>query len=152
MRGFPLLNLIAAILVSGAVALPLVYRATRSAEAPAATPAGTVVSAKPDGTPGHISLRFVHPPAVVRLKSNGKILREWKVLTPALLLEDSIFVPLHDGRSEFAVEVQWPPKTPDTMVELSVEPDGHAARTANIWSSNGSADEIVTLTWKGNAP
>ena len=80
------------------------------------------------------------------------MLHEWKVSNPTLLLEDSISLPLHDDRAEFTVQIQWPAGTPEPFAELRVEPDGLAARTANIWSSSESADELITLTWKGETP
>jgi hypothetical protein len=152
MRGFPLLNLLLSILVSGAVVLPLVHRATRVATPTAELPTRAQPAPESQSTHAHVSLRFVHPPQVVRLKSGDVILREWIVSSPELLLDDSIALPFTDHRSEFSVEVEWPAGTPDTVIALTVEPDGLAARTNNIWSSGNRADELVTMTWKGGAP
>jgi len=151
MRGFPLLNLLLALLLSGLVVLPLVHRATRVPD-PVEAPARDETGPKTKGTPAHVSLRFVHPPQAVRLKSGDVILHEWKVSSPALLLEDSISLPLHDGRAEFTVQIQWPAGTPEPFAELRIEPDGLPARAANIWGSGESADELITLTWKGETP
>jgi len=150
MRGFPFLNLLIALLLSGAVMLPLVYRATRKAPAvehldsPAAEPGSTVSS--------HVSLRFVHAPVSVRLKNGEAVLHEWTSPIGGRLLEETVAMPFHDSRAEFTVQITWPAGTPETMVEIKVEPDGKGARSVNVWSSGAATDELVTLTWEGAAP
>lgn len=151
MRGFPFLNLLIALLLSGAVLLPLVYRATRAA--PALEPMENSVAAEPGGNvSSHVSLRFVHAPVSVRLKNGGAVLHEWTSPAGGHRLEETVAMPFNDNRAEFTVQITWPASTPETTVEIKVEPDGKAARSVNVWSSGGSADELVTLTWEGTAP
>ncbi len=151
MRGFPFLNLLIALLLSGAVMLPLVYRATQKAPAlapveyPAAAAAGGNVSS-------HVSLRFVHAPVSVRLRNGEVVLHEWTSPAGVRLLEESVAMPFNDSRAEFTAQITWPSGTPDTMVEIKVEPDGKPSRSANVWSSGPAADELVSLTWEGAAP
>lgn len=149
MRGFPLLNLLIALLLSGAVLLPLVYRATRIA--PLADQAESPAAKENDGgaVSSHISLRFVHAPAGVRLKNGEAVLHEWASPGGARLLEDTVALPFSDNRAEFTVQITWLPGTPETNVEITVEPDGKASRHVNVWSNAGAADELVTLTWEG---
>jgi hypothetical protein len=154
MRGFPLLNLLLALLLSGAALFPLVRRATRAAQPAAGTVA---VSESPaDGTRSvnsYVSLRFVDTPQSVRLASGGKVLREWNSAPMENLLEDTISLPLAEHCAELDVQVQWPAGTTrDTNVVVRVEPDGLPARSATIWGSGGRADELITLSWKEDAP
>lgn len=145
MRGFPFLNLLIALVVSGAVLLPLVWRATRVNAAPALTVAEDAVPA--GRVPSHVSLRFVHAPAKVRLTAGDVLLHEWTAPGSALL-EESVALPLSDDRTEFNVQIEWPAGTPETNVVLQVEPEGREARKEVVWSSGGAADELITLTWK----
>lgn len=148
MRGFPFLNLVLALLLSGVVLLPLVYRATRSA-AMAVEP-GRPAAADPDGRiSSHVSLHFVHAPVTVRLKDGAAVLHEWAAPGGARLLEDTVVLPFSDNRTEITVQITWPAGTPETNVEIRVEPDGKASRKDNVWSSGAAADELVTLTWEG---
>ncbi len=152
MRGFPLLNLILCLLLSGAVLLPMVYRSTREPGMVAHVPvpdAGPVLATPV--VPARVMLRFVHAPVQVRLFAGETPLHEWKPAKPDTELEAEVNLPLSEGRSEFTVKIEWPAGTPNTMAELRVEPDGLATRTANIWGE-GSADEVVALTWKDPRP
>ena len=148
MRGFPLLNLLIALLLSGAVLLPLVYRATRVAPAPAE------VTGQPGESPdkggavsSHVRLHCGHAPSSVRLRNGETLLHEWSS-PPGSILEETLALPFNDNRTEFTVQATWPAGTPETVIEITVEPDGKAARMANVWASGAAADELVTLTWE----
>jgi hypothetical protein len=43
--------------------------------------------------------------------------------------------------------VEWPEGTPDTVAEVTIEPDGLAAQTVNVWGTGGRAEEIVSVSW-----
>lgn len=152
MRGFPLLNLLIALLLFGAVLWPLVHHATKVT--PAIHDHGPVAQTEKitAGISSRVSLRLVHAAQSIRLLSENSILHDWRPAAGELLLEDSISMPMNDGRSEFTVQIEWPAGTPDTVAELRVEPDGLPARTANVWSSGGTAEEVMALSWKGDAP
>ena len=85
----------------------------------------------------------------VRLGNGGVVLKEWPDAGGALLLEDTMKLPINEHRSEFTVEITWPAGTPKTNVVITLEPDGLAARQAVVWSSGDTADELVALTWEG---
>ena len=146
MRGYPFLNLLIALIVSGAVLLPLVWRATRVNAAPA--PAAMEDAAPAGRVPSHLSLRFVHAPAKVVLTTGDAVLHEWTAPGDTRLLEESVALPLSDDRAEFRVQITWPAGTPETNVVLQVEPDGREVRKEIVWSSGGAADQFITLTWK----
>ena len=151
MRGFPLLNLLIALLFSGAVLWPLVHQSTAGtgrSTAPAPAPQNDAAPAAT--TSARISIRLVHLAATVRLIDGNAVLHEWKPSPQELQLEESVRIPMNEQRTEFTVQINWPAGTPDTVAELRVEPDGLAARLTNLWSSGGSVDEVVSLTWKGD--
>lgn len=151
MRGFPLLNLIIALLLSGAVLLPLVNRATRidAAQVAAAKPS-PAADAVAQSVPARVSLRFVHAPAQVTVSADGKVLLSYTG-SAELAFEETVPLPLSENRIELTAVITWPPGTPDSVAELTVEPEGLESRTANIWSSNAAADELVSFSWKGGA-
>lgn len=148
MRGFPFLNFLIALLLSGTVLLPLVYRATRVEGAQAEKTDPVVEPDKRGVVSSHVRLRFVHAPLSVQLKNGEALLREWK--SPAVAPPgETVELPFNDNRMEFTVQAAWPAGTPYTVIEITVEPDGKAARSTNVWSSGATADELVTLAWEG---
>ena len=146
MRGFPFLNLLLALLVSGAVVWPLVWRSTQVPAAPAAAREAEIAPA-PGRVASFVSLRFVHAPVRVVMKTGESVLHEWPA-PGGLLLEDTVSVPLSDDRTEFSLQIEWPAGTPDTVAELKVEPEGRESRSTNVWGREGKADELITLNWK----
>jgi len=142
MRGFPVLNLLLTLLLSGAVLLPLVWRHTRVAAAGSAPEAPDTVDAAAR-VPAHVSLRFVHPPARVRLTDGDAVLHEWNA-PQSLTLEESASLPCTDRRVNFGLQIAWPAGTPEANnVVLRVEPRGFQAWNDAIFSDAGAVDEII---------
>ena len=150
MRGFPLFNLLICLLLSGAMFLPLVLRATHIAPAAAAQAASLPAEAVAT-MPVLVALKFVHPPQSLKLSAGGKVLTEWTNGSSELRWEQNAELP-KGPRLEFSLAVQWPENTPDTVAEVTVEPDGLAAKTQNLWSGGAAADEVMTFTWEGGQP
>jgi len=148
MRGFPFLNLLIALVVSGVVVWPLVWRSTQTAAIVAAPVPDAPEGGKEAGVPARVSLRFVHAPASVKLMADGKALHEWTAPAGATVLEESVKLPMEEERTELTVQITWPAGTPKSVAELKVEPDGREPRVANVWGADGAADELITLTWK----
>ena len=148
MRGFPFLNLLIALLVSGAVLLPLVWRSTRVADAQVMVHDDPPAESG-DKIPSHVSLRFVHAPAKVRLAAGEKLLHEWAVPNGSLLLEETVPLSITNDRAEFSLHIEWPAGTTDpTNVVVEIEPEKRESRKDIYWSSGGTVDEIVTFSWK----
>jgi hypothetical protein len=142
MRGFPMLNLFIALLLSGGVVFPLVWRQTHSS-----TPAAAARAPEPKGVelkvPAHVSLRFVHPPAKVKLTGGGAMLHEWNAPS-GLLLEESVLLPLSDNRVAAGLEIEWPAGTPAANnVVVSIEPQGAQSWKDTFFSDAGAVDEII---------
>ncbi len=152
MRGFPLLNLLIALLLSGTVLLPFVYKASRVVPIPAEVAGPPGESLDHEGrVSSHVRLRCGHAPSRVLLKHGETLLHEWG--SPAgTILEETLMLPLTDNRTEFTVQATWPAGTPETVIEITIEPEGKAARMVNVWASGPAADELVTLSWEGSAP
>lgn len=148
MRGFPFLNLLIALVLSLAVLWPLVWRYTRTEEKAESLEAAAPLVEPEPGEPARVSLRFVHAPLAVKLMADGQTLHEWTALAGALVLEESVTLPLVEDRVEIMVQITWPAGTPETVAELQVEPDGREKKRANVWSVDGAADELIALTWK----
>jgi hypothetical protein len=150
MRGFPFFNFLLCLLLSGAVVLPLVLRATHIAPA-----AARQVSSQPAGTeatmPVLVTVKFVHAPQSLRLSEGDKVLAEWQNTNGELRWENSVTAS-KGARLEFSLAMQWPENTPDTVAEVAVEPDGLATKTQNVWSSGAAADEVLTFSWEGVQP
>ena len=154
MRGFPLLNLIIALLISGAVLLPLVNRATRitAANTPLNATQPVATAQQEETVTTHVSMRFVHAPARITVTAGGKALISHAAGTDSeLAFEDTIPMPVTENRTrtELNVTITWPPGTPDSVAELKIEPEAMEARSANVWGSGAAADEWITFSWKG---
>ena len=148
MRGFPFLNLLIALLISG-VLLPFVWQSTRDRTGGKREAAVSAPVPAEAGVPSHLSLRFVHSPAKVKVTAGDTVVKEWTAPNGALQLEDSVTLPLHSERLELGLQIEWPAGTTDpTNVVLEVEPEKHESRRDVVWSSGGTVDDIVVLSWK----
>jgi hypothetical protein len=142
MRGFPMLNLLLALLLSGSVVFPLVWRQNHRP-----TPADSAPPLEPETigqkVPAHVSLRFVHPPALVKLTGGDAILHEWKA-PHGLVLEESLALPLSDNRVAAGLEIEWPAGTPEANnVVVNIEPRGAQSWKDTFFSDAGAVDEII---------
>jgi hypothetical protein len=149
MRGFPFFNLILCLLLGTAVLLPVVLRATHTPPRPALAESG------PDLVENTVNalvkVRFVHPPLTATLHPSGKPPLEWES-RGLLLFEETVKLPFDSQRTEFSLLIRWPEGTPDTLAEVTVEPESLPSRTQNLWSSGGTADEVISFTWEGTSP
>jgi hypothetical protein len=144
MRGFPLLNFLLCLGLGLGVVAPLVWRAT-------GTGAPVVMAVHKEVAAGRVEasvrVRCVHGPRMVSLRDGGVVLREWSGGGDEREFEERLAVPMDGGRVEFQVVVEWPEGTPDTVAEVTIEPDGLAAQTVNVWGTGGRAEEIVSVSW-----
>lgn len=150
MRGFPLLNFLLCLALGLGCCGPLVWRATRvvSPRAAPATQAGTTSTAT---LASSVHIRCVHPPESIAISTAGLPLHAWSNPDHDLSFEDSIALPIENLRTEFTVAIRWPDNTPETMAEITIEPDGLAARTINVWSSTPTTEEVVSTSWPSPA-
>ncbi len=151
MRGFPFFNLLICLLLSGAVLLPLVLRAThiapRTATVEKKTPAPSERTIR-----CVVTVKFVHAPQSLKLSAGDRVVADWTNADEDLRWEESLDLPADGKRLEFSLAVKWPDKTPDTIAEVTVEPEGSESKAKNLWSSGAAADEVISLTWEGTQP
>lgn len=151
MRGFPLLNFLLCLALGLGCCGPLVWRATRVASPPATT---RDTKADPASTPtltSPVRIRCVHPPESITLSAAGQTLHSWSNPDQNLTFEDSIALPIDNLRTEFTIAIRWPDHTPETMAEITIEPDGLTTRTINVWATNPTTEEVVSTSWPSTA-
>ncbi len=142
MRGFPFLNLLIALAMSGGVFFPLVWRQTHITAAPVAA-AGPETADAEETLSAHVSLRFVHTPGRVRLANGDRALQEWKA-PESLLLEETVALPRSGDRISFELQIEWPAGTPEANnVVVQIEPRGFQKWKDVFFSSSGAVDEII---------
>ena len=143
MRGFPLLNLLVCLGLAFAVVAPLVRRMTVVAAPP--PPAAAVDTS--GSVEASVRFRCVHAPRSLAVTAAGRPLARWENAAGDLAFEERVALPWEARRTEFTVTASWPDGTPETVIEVTIEPDGLEARTTNLWSSGGTLEEIVGTTW-----
>jgi hypothetical protein len=147
MRGWPLIELLG---LSGALALltlPL-HAFTLGRRPLPPSPAATTATAAPDHeerTPVRLSARFVHPPSRLRVCNGPEILWESAALSTTSA-SARCTLPLAIAAVDLRVEVEWPAGTPETVVELTLEPDGLDTLSRTAWGT-GTVETILSYTW-----
>jgi hypothetical protein len=73
----------------------------------------------------------------------------WTIVKPEdQSVDRSMALPIEEGRVEVLVQVKWPEGTPETVCELTLEPDGLEAQTISLWGEE-LLEEIYSFHWKG---
>ena len=92
------------------------------------------------------TFRFAHRPEKCVLTVNGIAL--WTILAPEEnRIDQSIPLPIEQDRVEVLVSVTWPEGTPETVCELTLEPDGLPGQQVSVWGS-GSIEELLLYHWE----
>lgn len=122
--------------------LPLVYELAGS---PQRTAPNTKNITSPDIRSAWVRFRFAHPPSAVSLFSNGKPL--CRIIEPTGLdTELQIDLPLINATSQLELSVDWQDLISETVVELSLEPDGLSPRIFHFWAVE-RCREKVRIQW-----
>ena len=145
MRGFPLLNLLATVLLLSAVLFPLVRGTTARLDAERAEnrPAAAAPAAEDPKTPVIVTLRMVQKPEKILVGEPGQS------VNPELEAHATLDLPMAENALEFPLRITWPEGTEHTMAEVRVEPDGLESRVINVWSEGRGVDETVRFEWTG---
>jgi len=145
MRGFPLLNALAVLAGMALLWFPLSRLTGRDRGMPApSSTAETVVGDAP--IPIVLRLRFAHPPLRASVSHLGALL--WESDDPDAMeagFESALAIP-PEG-IDLALDADWPEDTPETALQLEVEPEALESRTAVVWG-RGSLHEILTFVWQ----
>lgn len=151
MGGFPLVNgfVIAGLLCAALLPLTaLTGRETQTVLPPAIHDAASEASIRP----GRGIVKFAHRPESIVLRHLDVVLWsqhecdtneiEFEVGLPSFDPADGI---------DLLLEVQWPEGSPESVAQLTLEPDSLEGRSATVWGE-GSLTEIVTFVWSEDAP
>ncbi len=142
MRGRPLLEVFIFVLVWGALALPL-WRLTAGGHAEVARQDEAAPALS--GVHAWAELRFAHAPEMARLVTGTNVL--WEGRAPvALRVGVDVQLPLNEGRIPVEISVSWPADVGQSVVELTLEPDGLPAQSRRLWG-NGQAGDLWEFQW-----
>jgi hypothetical protein len=147
MRGFPLLNLLAVMALLAAMAWPLVLL-SKDTDAPVvvAQPAAVVTPDTATLKETNCTLKLVHPVKQASLWQEGKPVYVWEMPGEERLLFAKVPLEFHRQDLEVELRLEWPESTPETAVELILEPEILEARKQTVWAE-GSTEEVLTFTW-----
>ena len=141
MRGFPLMNLLAVVVVLAALLVPLL-RVDRPVERSSLADSPVFAQAT---VPVMLLLRGIHAPSEVNMTVEGESV---PLRGTGLERQGTTRLRLLDRALEVSVKATWPPGTPATVLELCAAPDGMADQFRNVWAEAGAADEIVRFSWR----
>lgn len=89
--------------------------------------------------------RFLHPPQRFRVTLEGKPV--WELASPsAKEVSTKVTIPWETDAMEVQVEADWPAGTGETVLELTVEPDGWETQSRTVWG-NGAVDTVLSYRW-----
>ena len=143
MRGFPLINLLFVLVLLAGMATPLILLSVDADGKPAA-PAESI---KSDGSrPVSIKLRLAHPALEAGIYRDDKLVHAWKLPEDGLELNASVELPYVSKSMEIEVRLKWPEGTPETVAEVTLEPESLIGKSQNIWGS-GETSEVLNFSW-----
>lgn len=94
--------------------------------------------------PTFVTIRSAHPPQSLEIRHEGEVLYQAAPAEP--FIEADWELPVEATGLELAVRASWPPGTPETVVEVTLEPDGLDSRSASAWGA-GELDSILQFPW-----
>lgn len=148
MRGAPWLECVAVVGAFALLAVP-VRKLVRDGETAAPT---HVHAHAPHGHHGGeavatwATLHFAHPPSHVHLHQGDTDLWHFDPSGGGTLFDTEFPVRMSRGFAEIVAHVAWPKGTPESVVELVLEPDGRPRRTASAWG-RGELHTVLVFQW-----
>jgi len=94
-------------------------------------------------SPSWISVRSPHPLANLRLSCEGETLIQTQSVNR---VETAADLPIGRTGIELLLEAAWPDGTPESVVEILIEPDTLEASTRSVWGE-GTVDDILSFQW-----
>lgn len=93
-----------------------------------------------------VAARFAHPPQSLKISHLGKAVWEAENPEESHRLSGKCALPLDSYGIDLRVEVAWPAGTPESIVELTLEPEALEGQTRSGWGE-GKLDLILTYQW-----
>lgn len=143
MKSLPILEAFFVLCLFGAVAYPL-HVLTGSAPVQVESRAEEV--ADRSLVEGFISLRFAHPPQLVRLVDDDERVVFETMNTDLLTRMDAdVQLVVEQGSTaELRIKAEWDTASPETAVEVRIEPDGADTFVKTLWAT-GALDARMTI-------
>lgn len=143
MRGFPLINLLFVLVLLAGMAAPLIVLSVEADGQPAVV--NTSVKADVN-KPVSIHIRLVHPALEAGIYREDKLVHAWKLPDDGQELNASVELPYVAKSMEIEVRLKWPDGTPETVAEVTLEPENLPGKSQNIWGS-GETSEVLNFSW-----
>ena len=145
MKGSPVRELVCVLLIFAALAVPLVSLTNREPKPVVHLGHRHVRGGNASNIVAWATLHFAHSPVHVYIHQSD---RETWHLDPKgeTEFEEEVTLGIHDGFIELIVHVEWPPDTPESVVDLTLEPDGLPAQSASAWG-RAKLDTVMVFDW-----
>lgn len=143
MRGFPLINAAIILVALGLILVPLIKLTSTPSVGPAFANAPADLANDSESVTVSISFRSAHAPESIKVSHLGKTL----VDTDTVQATFEVGMAIPEEGVDLLVEVVWPNGTPDTALEVTLEPTAQESLAQVLWAE-GSAEEILTFVWQ----
>lgn len=144
MRGFPLINLLLVLLLLGGMAVPLIMLSMDQDEGE--KPIVSSVQEQSEVRPCKVSVRLVHQAESAQLMVGETVLHAWKFTEPELEFDVKLGLQFVDDGTEFEMQLKYAESVPETVAEITLEPEGHKEQKQNVWG-NGETAETLHFSW-----
>ena len=143
MRGFPLINAAIILVALGVILVPLVKLTSAPPTVIADRPLLQTETEDPNSVSVSLSFRSAHTPDSIKVSHLGKLL----VNTDSVddIIDVDLMIP--EEGVDLLVDVQWPNGTPETALELTLEPTARDSLAQVLWGE-GQVEEILTFVWQ----
>lgn len=145
MRGSPILNLVLVVACLGTFAAAI---AALTGNAPAQMAPDPGTTGAEETTACATVLKFAHPPGSAAVHYLGEPLWTSPADNEATTFDFELQLPadLAVHGIDLQLTATWPTGTPETVAQLTLEPELLETATATTWAQ-GELDEVLTFTW-----
>lgn len=145
MKVCPLHQLMIVALFFGGLLLPMLMLSRKAPPVPGPVDHGHVHAQEETLVTAWATLHFAHPPLHVHLHQGARDL--WHLdPTSETEFETELELGMSGDFAEIIAHVTWPANTPESVVELTLEPDGLQERTRSEWGRT-KLDTILAFQW-----
>lgn len=145
MKGSPLHQLLIVVLFFGGLLLPMLTFSGKAPPAPEPVDHGHAHTQEERLVTAWATLHFAHPPLHLHLHQGARDL--WHLdPTGETEFETELELGMSGDFAEIIAHVIWPANTPESVVELTLEPDGLEKRTRTAWGHK-KLDTVLVFQW-----
>ena len=92
----------------------------------------------------YATIRTAHPLRQLEIRHEGTLLCQLDA--PALEIEEEWDLSIGPTGLELAVRATWPEGTPESVIEIRLEPDRLDRKSATLWGQ-GTLDDFMEFQW-----